>query len=144
MGWIATVDGSEIQRSAVEVVSLSHYLQVLVLYPRWFSRRISEPSTESPHKSSRALFPSSWQWKTRHWKMIFVSNMVILSYSSSMILGERITTYSFSQDKKKKHSMKHLAGASLFWVPQNKHLGFFYPQITTPNKKRTSWWFQSI
>ena len=39
-----TVDGSEIRRSPLEVGSFSHYLQGFLL-PKWFSRRISEPST---------------------------------------------------------------------------------------------------
>ena len=39
-----TVDGSEIQRAPVEVGSLPHYLRGFK-HPRWFFRRISEPST---------------------------------------------------------------------------------------------------
>ena len=43
--YFPTVDGSDIRRSPVEVGSLSHLYGFI--HPRWFSRRISEPSTVS-------------------------------------------------------------------------------------------------
>ena len=50
MGWIATVDGSEIQRSPVEVVSLSHYLQVLFYIPGGFLVGILNHQQNHPTK----------------------------------------------------------------------------------------------
>ena len=56
MGWIATVDGSKIRRSPVEVVSLSHYLQVYIFISQVVCR-ISEPSTGSPPQKFKGSFP---------------------------------------------------------------------------------------
>ena len=46
-----TADGSEIPLSPVEVGSWSHYI-LSFFHPRWFSRRISEPSTAAGNSRS--------------------------------------------------------------------------------------------
>ena len=52
-----TIDGSEILQQLIG--TLSHYSQSFI-HPRWFSRRISEPSTVSQSQSCEKNKSSWW------------------------------------------------------------------------------------